>query len=671
MDETFPRPDDKRPGDPSEGVRIIGAEEAAEAMERGDVASRRGDDLPRYGDRPKPPPVGPRPALRFPLVASADPTTIDKPPVRPAGDIAFEPLAGVGEPGRGQRFDPTPDSADGAEPVLSVVEPASPEPEPDLLSEAYADPRLEAVPEPPMSVAPPGAVDPESTLELGPPDAPLDDAYVDAGAAPVALPHWSDPPTGEVPQVLVADEEDDLDAWSSFATSAPRWRDREPDWQDEGYHETLGEGEGWRVGAMDDSRPTHEEIYSFSELDREVPEPAEPEGAAAEFDFDFDAAVDRPHDGPDEWDEGLAYDEAASAERDNDLEVGLDHDLDHDLDDDVEPVPAPRRRRRRGGARAARRRRAPARKAVAQYASGANRGSGTGTGGGSGGGGGAGRGGGLPAGRELVPAVAVGVGLFALALLLFKLGPRFAMVLVVVVLGLAAAELFNAVRRAGYQPAVLLGLVAAVAFPLAVYNAGIEAYPIVLAVTVMAAFAWYLVGASGPEARVVEGIGATLLGVGWVGVLGSFAALLLASPHGVGMLLAAVIATVAYDVGGYVIGRSTGSRPLSDASPNKTVEGLLGGMGGAVLATVVVIGLIGVHPFDSLGAALLVGLAAALAAPLGDLSESLVKRDLGLKDMGSILPGHGGVLDRFDALLFVLPAVYFTAMLFELGPFNG
>jgi phosphatidate cytidylyltransferase len=70
----------------------------------------------------------------------------------------------------------------------------------------------------------------------------------------------------------------------------------------------------------------------------------------------------------------------------------------------------------------------------------------------------------------------------------------------------------------------------------------------------------------------------------------------------------------------------------------------------------------GLGSIDSQGEGMLVGLAVAVAAPLGDLSQSLVKRDLGVKDMGSILPGHGGLLDRFDGLLFVLPAVWLVAV---------
>ena len=165
------------------------------------------------------------------------------------------------------------------------------------------------------------------------------------------------------------------------------------------------------------------------------------------------------------------------------------------------------------------------------------------------------------------------------------------------------------------------------------------------------------------------GLSSTLLGVGWVGVLGSFAALMLACPTratrrpGIGILLVAVLGTVGYDVGGFVVGRNAGTRPLSAASPNKTVEGLIGGDRSAPSSSRVVAASPdrAVQPTADFGDALLVGVAVAVAAPLGDLCESLIKRDLDVKDMGTILPGHGGLLDRFDALLFVLPTVYYLA----------
>jgi phosphatidate cytidylyltransferase len=585
VNDKLGRPEDDRPGDPTEGVRIIGAEEAAEALERGDVASRRSEDEPRFGDRPKPPPVGPRPALRFPL-GSDDPAELD---VRPAGSAGFDPITGLGGRG-GQRFDPQSDpdmvDADDDEPV--VIE--------DEYSAGDAgndDPTLD---EP--SPAP---------IDLTDEDEPRNLFTAEEGedpAAPVELPHWSDPPTGEVPEVLAGESGDDLDAWSSFAASSPRWRDSDRDWDDESVNEVFGsEDTGWRVGAMDDSRPTHDEMYSFEEVGKDDAVPLS--------DFEHGPDLFEP-----EWSE--------------------------EVEDEV-PV----------AAGAARRRPAPRRNPVAEYASGAS--------------------GYTPApvsGRDLQTAVAVGLGFAAAALIVFKLGPTVTVALVVAVLTACSFEFFNAVRRAGFQPATLLGNFAIFLMPLAVYWKGAEAFPILVALTVMAALGWHLVGADG-EARVIESIGVTLLGVMWIGGLGSFAALMLRGPDGVGFLLAAVIATVAYDVGAFAVGRSAGTRPLSEASPNKTLEGLVGGLLAALVVTIVLFGGIGVAPFDSFGDAFIIGLAAAIAAPIGDLCESLLKRDLGIKDMAATLPGHGGFLDRFDAMLFVLPFVFYAAVFFELGPFKG
>jgi phosphatidate cytidylyltransferase len=272
------------------------------------------------------------------------------------------------------------------------------------------------------------------------------------------------------------------------------------------------------------------------------------------------------------------------------------------------------------------------------------------------------------AGRDVPMAVGVGLAFAAVALFAFLLGPKFAVVLVTVVVAIAAAELFNVLRQAGYQPASLLGIAAVVSLPLAAYYKGEVGIPVVLFLTVVFGLLWYLTGAGGDD-RPVIGLSSTLFGVSWIGLLGSFAALMLVLPTtaddigspGIGILLVAILGTVGYDIGGFAVGRNAGRRPLSAASPNKTVEGLAGGVVGAILVTVVAATFIA--PFSQVGFAgtLLLGLAIAVAAPLGDLCESLVKRDLDVKDMGSILPGHGGFLDRFDALLFVLPVVYYLA----------
>jgi phosphatidate cytidylyltransferase len=101
-------------------------------------------------------------------------------------------------------------------------------------------------------------------------------------------------------------------------------------------------------------------------------------------------------------------------------------------------------------------------------------------------------------------------------------------------------------------------------------------------------------------------------------------------------------------------------------SPNKTWEGLFGGM----VAAVVLGGIVGttLAPWDGkISHGLALGLVVAIVAPVGDLCESMIKRDLGIKDLGTLLPGHGGVLDRFDAMLFCLPAVYYLAIQLKIG----
>jgi len=271
-----------------------------------------------------------------------------------------------------------------------------------------------------------------------------------------------------------------------------------------------------------------------------------------------------------------------------------------------------------------------------------------------------------PGGRDMSMAVVTGVGLGALALAAFRIGTDAAVALVTILLVLAAAEFFMALRRAGYQPAALLGVVAVGALNLAAYWRFEAAVPLVLGLTVLFSLFWYLTGVD-RQAPLLN-VSVTLFGVLYVGLLGSFAGLMLTDPNGIGMLLAAVLCTVGYDTGGLVVGRLFGRSPLSAVSPNKTTEGLIGGMAVSFAIAVLVVGRI--TPFGqdpgTLGSAFVLGIVVALAAPLGDLCESMIKRDLGLKDMGTILPGHGGLMDRFDALLFVLPATYYTARLMDL-----
>jgi len=272
--------------------------------------------------------------------------------------------------------------------------------------------------------------------------------------------------------------------------------------------------------------------------------------------------------------------------------------------------------------------------------------------------------------RDMPMAVIVGVALAVLFFAAMAVGPVAALVIVTIALSLAAVEFYNAVRVAGYQPAVLLGLTAVLSLPLAVYWKGEAAIGLVLVLAILFGSLWYVMGIS-PDGA-MRGLGATLIGIVHIGVLGSFAALMLSvDTYGTGVLTVAVILTVLYDVGGLFIGKALGRTPLSSASPSKTKEGLIGGMV-VVLIAAIVMGIIGQpaplagDTFEGSGlfTMIVIGIAAALAAPIGDLAESQIKRDLGIKDMGTILPGHGGLLDRFDGLLFVLPTVWFAANAF-------
>ena len=270
-----------------------------------------------------------------------------------------------------------------------------------------------------------------------------------------------------------------------------------------------------------------------------------------------------------------------------------------------------------------------------------------------------------PLPEDLTTRIITGAVLAAVAILAFVIGRAGTAVLVTVIVAAAAFELFEGFRRAGFQPATLLALLGSLSMVGIAYNHGERAFPLVSAVVIAFTLFWYL--AKVVHARPMVNAAVTIFGFAYVGLLGGFAGLLLVFPDGVGMIIGLVLCAVAYDVAGYFVGSRMGHRPLMpDVSPNKTLEGLAGGMAASVVMGII-IAIIGLHPWNDLGHGLLLGIVVAVFAPLGDLVESMLKRDLGLKDFGTILPGHGGILDRFDAILFCLPAVYYLARALTIG----
>jgi phosphatidate cytidylyltransferase len=158
----------------------------------------------------------------------------------------------------------------------------------------------------------------------------------------------------------------------------------------------------------------------------------------------------------------------------------------------------------------------------------------------------------------------------------------------------------------------------------------------------------------------MAGWGLSLAGLLYVGLLGQHAVALRELPDGSAWVFLAIFTTFATDTGAYTVGRAIGRRKLAPRlSPAKTVEGAIGGLITGALAAWLLAWVLGLdHPAPAL---LLLGAAAAVAGQAGDLAESLIKRSIGIKDMGTLFPGHGGMLDRLDSLLFVIPLVYYAS----------
>ncbi len=161
---------------------------------------------------------------------------------------------------------------------------------------------------------------------------------------------------------------------------------------------------------------------------------------------------------------------------------------------------------------------------------------------------------------------------------------------------------------------------------------------------------------------ITDSFSVSLLGVYWIGIPLIFAILLRDIPdYGTGLLVDVLIGTFVADTGAYAVGRLFGSRPLAPKlSPNKTVEGLIGG----IVLGIVAVWAAGLYQDWLSGTdALILGAAVAFTAPIGDLFESMLKRDLGTKDAGGVLGAHGGILDRLDAAFFTVVVGYFVSLL--------
>lgn len=214
-------------------------------------------------------------------------------------------------------------------------------------------------------------------------------------------------------------------------------------------------------------------------------------------------------------------------------------------------------------------------------------------------------------------------------------------------------ELFQMFERA--RPARLAGFVGLAGLLVA---AALGSRETVLLAFVACVPLTFLVAANQPRPAGAPGISVTLLGLSWIGLAFAHAVLLRELPHGGGLVFAVVLGTFVGDTGAYLGGRAFGRRKLAPTiSPNKTIEGLAIG----ILAGTGVVWWDGLaNPWMGGTKGAILGVAVALAAPVGDLFESYLKRDAGTKDTGRLFGAHGGALDRLDAVMFTAVVGYYT-----------
>jgi phosphatidate cytidylyltransferase len=256
-------------------------------------------------------------------------------------------------------------------------------------------------------------------------------------------------------------------------------------------------------------------------------------------------------------------------------------------------------------------------------------------------------------GSDLLVRVIVAVPAAVLAVVVVDIGGLAWTVLMIALGAACLAELWRLLHR--WKPVPIVGYSALAAMCLGAQYGGehdviafaLAAVPLLFAAVVL----------RGQRAGATVAISGTLLGIYWIGFAVACAVLLRGLPHGKGVLIDVLLGTFIADTGAYLGGRLFGRRPLAiDISPHKTVEGLFCGMVAAIIA-VVLASLY--QPWMTHGDALILGAAIAVLGPVGDLFESLVKRDAGAKDAGRLFGPHGGALDRLDSAIFTVVAAYF------------
>jgi len=491
------------------------------------------------------------------------------------------------------------------------------------------------------------------------------------------LPHWTDPPTGEIPRLTprsgpAGDESDDglddvdVDVWSTFTTESPVWRDDDENLPT-GVIEQVPSDYDPASGPPSGSVPRHRDPSGSSPrpglFDRDV----DPTGS---YDRDPSGSIDRSG--------GYDRDPSGQYPRTG----GLFDDTGSTRRPGRDPSGAVPRTRAERGSLTGEVPRTPGRITIGTDPSGTPR-----------------RNpdprrrpnqarGGRPVGpartsappseRNMSNAAIAGLVIAAVFVASLMIKPVVTVAIVAVILAVAGWEYFGKVTEKGYRPAVAPGLATCFLAPIAAYAWGERALGLVLVLAFITSAVGFI-AARGVESGPLPNMAVTTMGVVWIGILGAYAGLILrfttggvvvdnmlfgGVKTGTDTLFMIALGVAANDIGALLVGSAVGKSPLRAwVSPSKTIEGLIGGTLTTFFALFIASRLADdLNPWHQTKWILLLALVISLLAPLGDLTESMFKRNLEIKDFGTIIQGHGGVLDRFDGFLFVLPGAYYLTL---------
>jgi phosphatidate cytidylyltransferase len=261
-----------------------------------------------------------------------------------------------------------------------------------------------------------------------------------------------------------------------------------------------------------------------------------------------------------------------------------------------------------------------------------------------------------PGGRSLAQAIITALALLGIVVVCYLLGRTAFFILAVTVVLLALFELLDALKQHGHRPSIPFGVLCGFGLMLVAFLERPELIAVVIAATLFGSFLLALRPERGRTPATDAGW--TVFGVVWVGGGGAGAVSILAMEpqDGTFLLIATFLSIALGDICAYFIGTRFGKHKMAPSiSPAKSWEGFAAGIAGSLMGGALFGGLL----FDlSLIAGLGIGAIVSMLAPAGDLVESLAKRELGIKDSGRLLPGHGGFLDRLDAIIFCCPVVY-------------